>query len=264
MCLLEEKRLNKAKADAMTDTVNDENSTNLTVKRWLHDNPIRWTMVDVALAVLAMYTGQYLMTRLVQSREWGLAVLAAGLGLAILRLKAPSASKLADCLQIGAGLFICLTLALDVDNWKAWTAPLELILVWLLSICLVTAPVLKLDPTPIILGWPQVKPLDRRGWTTLAALVLGAFLLRAPAIETIPRPVDPDEASLALSTLDVAMGKFGDPFAVGWASHPSLQWFIMAPSFHIFGRTFLAMRLPSAIMGAFAVGALYLAARTGW
>ena len=234
------------------------------IAHWLRENLLRWAMVDVALAVLAMYTGQYLMTRLPQSREWGLAILIVGLALAILRLKVPAASSLAECLQIGLGFLICLTLALDVDNWKAWTAPRELILVWLSSIFLVMAPVLKLDPRPIFLGWAPAEPLDKRERGILAALVLGAFLLRAPAIETVPRPVDPDEASLALSTLSVAMGEFSDPFAVGWASHPSLQWFIMAPFVHVFGRTFLAMRLPSAVIGALAVGVLYLATRVGW
>lgn len=227
-------------------------------------NLVRWTIVDVVLATLAMYTGQYLMTQLPQSREWGLAILVAGLVLAILRLKVPTASNLAECLQIGLGFLICLTLALDVDNWKAWAAPLELILVWLSSVSLVTVPVLKLDSVPILSGWPQVEPLGKREWGILVALVLGALLLRAPAIETVPRPVDPDEASLALSTLSVATGRLGDPFTVGWASHPSLQWFIMAPFSHVFGRTFLAMRLPSAVIGALAVGALYLAARAGW
>ena len=109
------------------------------IAHWLRENLLRWTMVDVALAVLAMYTGQYLVTRLPQSREWGLAILAAGLGLAILRLKTAATSSLAECLQIGLGFFVCLVLARNVDNWKAWTAPRELILVWLSSIFLVIA-----------------------------------------------------------------------------------------------------------------------------
>ena len=206
-----------------------QSSTAQDIARWLRENLLRWTVVDVVLAVLAMYTGQYLVTRLPQSREWGLTILIVGLALAILRLKVPAASSLAECLQIGLGFLICLTLALDVDNWKAWTPSLGLILVWLLSVVLVTMPVLKLDSRPILSGWPKVEPLRRREWGILAILVLGAFLLRVLAIETIPRPVDPDEASLALAAVSVITGEFKDPFGVGWASHPALQWFIMAP-----------------------------------
>jgi 4-amino-4-deoxy-L-arabinose transferase-like glycosyltransferase len=257
----------------MTERANDGSSEHVgnthrpvvqNIGHWLQENLLRWAVVDVVLAVLAMYTGQYLTTELSHSREWGLAVLFAGLTLAILRLHMPAASRLAECLQIGLGFLICLPLALDVDNWKAWAAPRELILVWLSSVSLVTAPVLKLDRGPILSRWPQAGPWARREWGIFAALTLGALLLRVPAIETVPRPVDPDEASLALSTLSVAAGEFTDPFAVGWASHPSLQWFIMAPFSHAFGRTFLAMRLPSTVIGALAVGALYLAARAGW
>jgi 4-amino-4-deoxy-L-arabinose transferase-like glycosyltransferase len=255
--------LNEAENDAKLNAAQSDTTVSR-INRWLRENLVRWAMLDVILAALATYTGQYLTTRLPESREWGLAILAAGLGLGILRLQVPAASRLADCLQIGLGFLICLVLALDVDDLRAWTASWKLFFLWLSSVFLVTAPVLKLPPKPILPGWPTVRSWDKREWAILAALVVGAFLLRAPAIETIPRPVDPDEASLALSTLSVAMGEFQDPFTVGWASHPSLQWFIIAPFSHVFGRTFLAMRIPWAVVGSLAVGALYLAARTGW
>jgi 4-amino-4-deoxy-L-arabinose transferase-like glycosyltransferase len=259
-----EENINPKEIERQGEPLNIQSPAIQGSRDWLRTNVLRRSIADLALAVLAIYAGQYLMTRLPQSREWGSMVLAAGLGLAILRLKAPATSNPADWLQVGLGFLICLVLALDVDNWKAWTAPHVLILLWLLSILLVVAPVLKLDSQPILPGWIHVEPLGRREWGILGTLVVVAFLLRAPAIETVPRPVDPDEASLALSTLSAATGEFTDPFAVGWASHPSLQWFIMSPFSRIFGRTFLAMRLPSAVVGALAVGALYLAARVGW
>jgi 4-amino-4-deoxy-L-arabinose transferase-like glycosyltransferase len=256
--------INPEEVERQGEPLNIQGSAAQGAKDWLRTNVLHRSMADLALAVLAIYAGQYLMTRLPQSREWGLMVLVAGLGLAILRLKAPATSNLAEWIQVGLGFLICLVLALDVDNWKAWTAPHVLMLLWLLSIFLVVTPVLKLNSQPILPGWIHVEPLNRREWGILGILVVVAFLLRGPAIETVPRPVDPDEASLALSTLSAATGEFTDPFAVGWASHPSLQGFIMSPFSRVFGRTFLAMRLPSAVVGTLAVGILYLAARVGW
>jgi 4-amino-4-deoxy-L-arabinose transferase-like glycosyltransferase len=73
--------------------------------------------------------------------------------------------------------------------------------------------------------------------------------------------VDPDEASLGLSAADAAEGLATDPFATGWATHPTLQFFLNGLFIRGFGRTFLALRLPWAIVGSLMVVALYVLAR---
>ncbi|MGE5602619.1 MAG: ArnT family glycosyltransferase, partial [Nitrososphaerales archaeon] len=59
-------------------------------------------------------------------------------------------------------------------------------------------------------------------------------------------------------------GAARDPFATGWATHPTLQFFLNAGLVQVFGRTALAMRMPAAVMGVLAVAAIYLFARAGY
>ena len=98
----------------------------------------------------------------------------------------------------------------------------------------------------------------------MALLLAGALLLRLPAIETIPLGADPDEGTLAQFAVDAATGAAKDPFATGWVTHPTLQFFFNGIWVRFFGRTFLAMRFPSMIMGVLAVAAIYLFARVGF
>jgi hypothetical protein len=175
------------------------------------------------------------------------------------------------------GLLLGLPLALNAGEWKGWTPAWQLILVWLLSCLLVITAVFKLKPQPIKLGLAPIPQLDKvtvfdwRDWLAIALLVGGALLLRVPDIETIPLGVDPDEASLAQMAVDVITGENKDPFATGWATHPTLEFFINSAFVRLFGgtsslegRSFLAMRLPWAIIGALAVATIYLLARAGY
>lgn len=229
-------------------------------------NLARWLITNLVLAALTIYAGQYLMIHIPNSREWGLAVLSGGILLAYVRLKKelPRVPNWRDWFQVGMGFLICLTLALNIDNWSVEVAPHILIVLWLLSILLVAAPALKLKHPKVDSGWPRVGPLTRAEWGLLVVLILGALLLRLPALESIPGPVDPDEASLGLFFKDVAEGRYKQPFGTGWATHPALQFFLIVPLTYIFEKPLFLMRIPSVIYGSLAVGALYLAARAGW
>lgn len=191
-------------------------------------------------------------------------VVAVSLLLLLLRLRPATAGGPADALQMVLGLVLGLPLALNVDDWKAWTPTWQLTAVWLLSCIVVALAVLRLKPQPIELGLGPVQRLDRHDLLILLLLVGGALLLRVPGIETIPSGVDPDEASLALLAVDAATGVVKDPFGTGWVTHPTLQFFVHGLFIRLLGRTFLAMRLPSAIVGSLAVAMLYLLARVGY
>jgi 4-amino-4-deoxy-L-arabinose transferase-like glycosyltransferase len=244
---------------------NDQNRKPLS-SPWHQRKLVHWSITNLALAALTIYAGQYLMIHIPNSREWGLAVLSGGILLAYVRLKVepPRVPNRRDWFQVGMGFLICLTLALNIDNWSVEVAPRIQIALWLLSIILVAAPALKLNHPKVGSGWPRVGPLTRSEWGLLIVLTLGALLLRLPALESIPGPVDPDEASLGLFFKDVAEGRYKGPFGTGWATHPALQFFFIVPLTHIFEKPLFLMRIPSVIYGTLAVGALYLAARAGW
>lgn len=218
---------------------------------------------NLIMPVLGMYGGQFLIAALPRSKGWGLAVIAVSLVLLLLRLRPATAGGPADALQMILGILVGLPLALNVDDWKAWNPTWHLVAVWLLSCMLVMLAALRLKPQPIKLGI-RFQRLDRLDLLMLIVLVGGALLLRVPFIETIPSGVDPDEASLALSAVDAAVGVAKDPFGTGWVTHPTLQFFVNGLFIRWLGRTFLAMRLPSAIVGSLAVATLYLLARVGY
>jgi 4-amino-4-deoxy-L-arabinose transferase-like glycosyltransferase len=92
---------------------------------------------------------------------------------------------------------------------------------------------------------------------SLGFIVLG-YLVRGFAPEHYPLIFYGDEASCGLIGLDILAGKFNNPFTMGWASFPSLYFFIPAGSIAIFGPTLAALRIPSIIAGSLAVGATYL------
>ncbi|MCJ7703777.1 MAG: glycosyltransferase family 39 protein, partial [Anaerolineales bacterium] len=232
----------------------------------LRQTILSWSVVNLILAVLVLYAAQYYMVQIPNSRQWGLAALVGGMALVYFRYRMaePSRPDWTDGLQIGLGFLIVLPLALDVDRWMLAARPHMQIALWLLGILLVAVPALKLDPKGLAAGWRPAEAMGRGEWALLAALLLGAFLLRVIRLDALPGPVDPDEASLGLFLMDVLAGKYTQPFGTGWATHPALQWFLVAPLTGLFQRPIFLMRFPAVIYGTLAVGGLYMAARMGW
>lgn len=214
--------------------------------------------------LLAMYGGQLLIGFRPELRNWGIAVVAASLLLLVMRLRPRIAGWPSDALQITIGLLLGLPLALDVAYFKVVTPPGSLIFLWAVSCALVILAVSNFRRQAIRLHLAPLRPLDRWDALVLGMLLLGALLLRLPAIETIPWGADPDEGTLAQFAVDAATGAARDPFATGWATHPTLQFFFNGLWIRLFGRTFLAMRLPAMVMGVLAVAAIYLFARVGY
>jgi hypothetical protein len=220
--------------------------------------------IQLVLAALAIYAGQYLMVQIPKSREWGLAILIAGILLAYFRLKPTQARGWLDWFQVGLGFLICFPITLNVDNWTVEIHPSILIILWLLCILLVATPALKLSPKKIGSAWPNSGHFTRSDWLLLGILLLSALIFRITALESIPAPIDPDEASLGLFFKDVVEGRYRQPFGTGWATHPALQFFLIVPLNYLTKRPIFLMRLPSVLYGTLAVGAGYLAARAGW
>lgn len=216
----------------------------------------------LVLPLVGMYVGQFLLRAIPQAQVWGFAVILANLLLLALRTQPAIPRALTDWVQSAVGFLIMLPLAANPGGWKHWAQTWQLFLVWGVACLFVAAVVVRLGPQTIRLALPRPEPFDRRDWAIVGLLLAGALLLRVPCLETIPMGVDPDEASLALAAADAAEGVATDPFATGWATHPTLQFFLNGLPIRAFGRTFFAMRLPWAIAGSLMVVALYALART--
>ncbi len=219
-------------------------------------------VLPLAIPLLGMYVGQFLLRAIPQAQVWGFTVIAANLILLALKVRPAIPRGLTDWAQAAAGILIMLPLAANPGGWKHWAQTWQLFLVWGIACLFVIAAVVRLEPRTVRLGLPRPEPFDRRDWALVALLLAGALLLRVPCLETVPMGVDPDEASLALAAADAAEGVATDPFAAGWATHPTLQFFVNGLFIRAFGRTFFAMRLPWAIAGSLMVVALYVLART--
>lgn len=219
---------------------------------------------DIVAPALGMYAGQLLASYSLQLWIWSLAAMGSSLLLLALRFRWRRPSAFLDALQIGIGLFIGLPLALNAANLKYTASPWSMILLWVLSCTIVITAVSHFRRQPIRLGLSERRPLDRWDALTIVLLVAGALILRLPALEMIPWGFEPDEGTLAQFPLHAAMGAARDPFTTGWATHPTLQFFLNSLWLPITGRSFTTMRLPSVFMGTLAVIAVYLFARAAF
>ena len=95
----------------------------------------------------------------------------------------------------------------------------------------------------------------------LAVFFAVGFLLRGFNISEIPKVLSGDEGSGGLSGLDFLEGRTNNIFLVGWFDFPSLYFYLQSVSISIFGPTIAALRIPSALIGALTVPAVYLLGR---
>jgi hypothetical protein len=95
----------------------------------------------------------------------------------------------------------------------------------------------------------------------VAALVAGAFFLRAVALDRFPDTLSGDEGSAGLIAARFLSGEANNPFTVGWFSFPSLFFAVQSLGLLLLGQTTEGLRLTSAAAGALTVGATYWLAR---
>jgi 4-amino-4-deoxy-L-arabinose transferase-like glycosyltransferase len=91
-------------------------------------------------------------------------------------------------------------------------------------------------------------------------LLLGG-VLRLWALGDIPTHLNGDEGSVGMDVQRILTGEIRDPFGLMWGPLPSLSGFVIAWFYQTFGQGIFGLRLPGALAGTLAVGALYVLAR---
>jgi hypothetical protein len=106
-------------------------------------------------------------------------------------------------------------------------------------------------------------PEHTRDWLVIAALVLGAFAIRAYRLDAFPDTLLADEADNAQAAVRILYGQppEGGIFGLDWTGQPALSIYKEALSIRLLGFTVLALRLPSALIGALAIAPFYLLLR---
>lgn len=95
----------------------------------------------------------------------------------------------------------------------------------------------------------------------IAVLVSVAFMVRFWNIELHPYSFVNDEGQMGLNGICIAQGPCNSLFSMGWAGQPMLAFLPTGISVAILGRTALAVRLISVIIGTLAVLAVYIFTR---
>lgn len=139
------------------------------------------------------------------------------------------------------------------------TQPAAAIVAWGASIALVIAACHRPDrsdaqavPGPC---WSHLETVAVLG------LFVAALLIRVLWNDTIPGALSGDEGNAGLTATEFLNGTRNNLFAMGWFSFPSLFFTLPAAAIAAFGRTFGALRIPSALAGALTVVGLYWFAR---
>jgi len=112
--------------------------------------------------------------------------------------------------------------------------------------------------------WEQVKEwftTNKQEILILAGIVLVGVFLRTCQLTQHPFPWSGDEASVGIEGRRILIGEVTDFFAAGWSGQPNWSFVPTALAEIVFGKTFLAVRIVSALEGTLAVFFLYLLAR---
>ncbi len=101
------------------------------------------------------------------------------------------------------------------------------------------------------------------GWLALGVIGL-ALATRFISLTTHPFMLNGSEASLALEAWRITLGQLRDPFSTGWLTNPTLPLFLNALPVQLLGRTVLAARWLSPLVGALTVWTTYAFGRRLW
>lgn len=105
------------------------------------------------------------------------------------------------------------------------------------------------------------QPWQRWERVGVCLLFVVALAVRGLLNGQVPAALSGDEGSAGLMAVEWAEGRFVNPFVVGWFSFPALFFALPATAISMLGRTYAALRAPSALAGALTVAGLYWMAR---
>lgn len=152
------------------------------------------------------------------------------------------------------GFGFCLTGSLTAGPASNATLPISLPL-WILGITLT-----------------YLSLRDRRGkrtpagtskhdrWIILALILFGAYI-RSVALEAMPYVLSGDEGSVGLVGWEFVAGTRDNPLGLGWFSFPAFYSWLLSLSQIFLGRSTMAIRLVSTIVGSLTIAATYLTAK---
>jgi len=156
--------------------------------------------------------------------------------------------------------------------WAGWSAARrppdaafgDLLWLWLIGIpwfLLAFAPPLPAGWRRRLLVWLR----NHRGdLMRMLALLAVALVVRAAALEEIPRNFGGDEGTQALAALELMGPPLRNPFSTGWYSVPTMSFLAYGVAMRVFGATVAGARMLSALAGTATVLTTFLLARELW
>ena len=148
--------------------------------------------------------------------------------------------------------------------------PALALLLWLAAIAMafyaLTNPTAETDTQHVSRTDAASATLHVSRFTLLAAstLFLVAFVIRLVSVGSHPFILNGIEASLGLEALNILNGQIRSPFASGWLTNPTLPLYLLALPLQLLGRSVLALRLLSPLVGAITVVATFLIGQRLW
>jgi 4-amino-4-deoxy-L-arabinose transferase-like glycosyltransferase len=150
----------------------------------------------------------------------------------------------------------------QVNSPTTLQRPVLALYLWLLAIGLA---LFALWPRPADRPASSSRPgLEKWEWAFLTGSFLIALILRVINLTSHPFILNGSEASIGLDAWAASTSQLNNPFATGWLTNPTLPSYILALPIRLLGRTILAVRLLSPVVGALAVPAIYLFGRRLW
>ncbi len=117
-----------------------------------------------------------------------------------------------------------------------------------------------------IIPWIQQrdpsKQISKSEWAALLVLIIAAALCRGAGLGHIPANLGGDEGTQLLLGVDLVTSPFGNPFATGWFSVPTMSFALYGMAMRLFGATVAGGRLLSVLVGTLTVLLTFLLGRS--
>jgi hypothetical protein len=233
-----------------------------------------WQLIFLIGGLVLMYIGQFQVYSDPQdfptSTSYVLMIVGLGLiytmlnGAVLLQTEPLAAPATAQPIRIRVRWMAISLFLFAFGSWRSALKPQEAylgehLLVW--GLALLTF-VIAFTPRTPDLAQPDSRPLQRWEITLLVITFIVAVLIRGINLGSEPYILDQDEAMFAQEGAYIRLEKFlTTPFEPGIHSWPRIHQSMIGLAVALLGPTLAAARLPSMLMGALSVPALYLLGR---